>query len=103
LGRAKSVPNSEVSSFQGAICTENSSLGPDGVLISQDVLISQGCYSQVSLYMHLIFFLLAGRIVTLVKCLTTGRKVLGSILASTSKGAQLEPLTFSPCEIIKIC
>jgi hypothetical protein len=26
LGRAKNVPNSEVSSFQGAICTENSSL-----------------------------------------------------------------------------
>jgi hypothetical protein len=31
LGRAKSVPNSEVSSFQGAICTVKSSLGPDEV------------------------------------------------------------------------
>jgi hypothetical protein len=31
LGRAKSVPNSEVSSFHRAICTENSSLGPDEV------------------------------------------------------------------------
>jgi hypothetical protein len=31
LGRANSVPNSEVSSFQGAICTEKSSLGPDEV------------------------------------------------------------------------
>jgi hypothetical protein len=51
LGWAKSVPYSEVSSFQRAICTENSSLGPDEVsLISQDVLISQGCYSHVSLY-----------------------------------------------------
>jgi hypothetical protein len=50
LERAKSVPNSEVSSFHRAICTENSSLGPDEVLISQDVLISLGCYSQVSLY-----------------------------------------------------
>jgi hypothetical protein len=28
LGRAKSVPNSEVYSFQAAICTENRSLGP---------------------------------------------------------------------------
>jgi hypothetical protein len=31
LERAKSVPNSEVSSFQSAICTENSNLGPDEV------------------------------------------------------------------------
>jgi hypothetical protein len=31
LGRAKSVPNSEVYSFHMAICTENSSLGPDEV------------------------------------------------------------------------
>jgi hypothetical protein len=40
-----------VYSFQGAICTENSNLGPDDVFlsnISQDVLILQGCYSQVS-------------------------------------------------------
>jgi hypothetical protein len=52
LGRAQSAPNSEVSSFHRAISTENSSLGPDGgVLISQDVLISQGCYSHVSLYL----------------------------------------------------
>jgi hypothetical protein len=29
LGRAISIPNSEVSSFHRAICTENSSLGPD--------------------------------------------------------------------------
>jgi hypothetical protein len=28
---AKSVPNSEVSSFQGVIYTDNSSLGPDEV------------------------------------------------------------------------
>jgi hypothetical protein len=34
---------------------------------------------------------------------TTGRKVLGSILASTTKGAQHERLLISPCEIIKIC
>jgi hypothetical protein len=27
----------------------------------------------------------------------------GSILASTTKGAQLERLIISPCEIIKIC
>jgi hypothetical protein len=31
LGRAKSAPNSEVSSFHTAICTENTSLGPDEV------------------------------------------------------------------------
>jgi hypothetical protein len=31
LGRDQNVPNSNVSSFQSAICTENSSLGPDGV------------------------------------------------------------------------
>jgi hypothetical protein len=31
LGRAINVPNSEVSSFHRAICTENSSLGPDEV------------------------------------------------------------------------
>jgi hypothetical protein len=31
LGRAESVPNSEVSSFHRAICTENSNLGPDEV------------------------------------------------------------------------
>jgi hypothetical protein len=31
LGLAKSVPYSKVSSFQGAICTENSNLGPDEV------------------------------------------------------------------------
>jgi hypothetical protein len=31
MGRAKSVPNSEVSSFHRAICTENSNLGPDEV------------------------------------------------------------------------
>jgi hypothetical protein len=31
LGRAISVPNSEVSSFHRAICTENSNLGPDEV------------------------------------------------------------------------
>jgi hypothetical protein len=31
LEQVKSVPNSEVSSFQGAICTENISLGPDEV------------------------------------------------------------------------
>jgi hypothetical protein len=31
LGRAKSVPNSEVSSFHRAICSENSSFGPDEV------------------------------------------------------------------------
>jgi hypothetical protein len=30
-------------------------------------------------------------------------KVLGSILASTTKGAQHERLIVSPCEIIKIC
>jgi hypothetical protein len=28
-GRATNVLNSEVSSFQGAMCTENGSLGPD--------------------------------------------------------------------------
>jgi hypothetical protein len=33
----------------------------------------------------------------------TDRKVLGSILASTTKGAQHERLVVSPCEIIKIC
>jgi hypothetical protein len=54
LGQVNSVPYSEVSSFQRAICTENRSLGTRrGVLISQDVLISQGCYSQVSLYLLL--------------------------------------------------
>jgi hypothetical protein len=31
LGRAKSAPNSEVSSFHRAMCTENSSLGQDEV------------------------------------------------------------------------
>jgi hypothetical protein len=31
LGRAQSVPNSEVSSFQGVICMKNSSLGPHEV------------------------------------------------------------------------
>jgi hypothetical protein len=31
LGWALSVPNSEVSSFHRAICTENSILGPDEV------------------------------------------------------------------------
>jgi hypothetical protein len=31
LGQAESVPYSEVSSFQGAMSTENSSLGPDEV------------------------------------------------------------------------
>jgi hypothetical protein len=31
LGQAKSVPNSQVSSFHMAICTENSTLGPDEV------------------------------------------------------------------------
>jgi hypothetical protein len=31
VGQAKSVADSEVTSFQGAICTENSSLGPDEV------------------------------------------------------------------------
>jgi hypothetical protein len=33
--RVKSVPNSEVCSFQGAICTDNSSLGPEGVSLFQ--------------------------------------------------------------------
>jgi hypothetical protein len=48
LGRAKSVSNSEVSSFHRAICTENSIFGTRwGVLISQDILILNGCYSQV--------------------------------------------------------
>jgi hypothetical protein len=49
LGRAKSVPNIEVSSFHSATCTENSSLEPDEI----HVLLSQGCYSQISLYMYL--------------------------------------------------
>jgi hypothetical protein len=31
LGQVKSVPYSKVSSIQGAICTENSSMGPDEV------------------------------------------------------------------------
>jgi hypothetical protein len=37
-----------------AICTENSSLGPDGVSLFYRirVLISQGCYSQALLYSH---------------------------------------------------
>jgi hypothetical protein len=49
--KQKIVPYSEVSSFQGAICTENGGLRPGEMsLFSQDVLISQGCYSQVSLY-----------------------------------------------------
>jgi hypothetical protein len=46
---------------------------------------------------------LAGRIAWWIKRWTTGRKVLGSILASTTKGAQHERLIVSPCEIIKIC
>jgi hypothetical protein len=33
LGQAKRVLYSEVSSFKGAICTENGSLGPDEVFI----------------------------------------------------------------------
>jgi hypothetical protein len=38
LGRPKRVPHSEMSSFQGAICTEDSYLGPDEVS-----LIFTGC------------------------------------------------------------
>jgi hypothetical protein len=34
---------------------------------------------------------------------TKGRKVLGSILALTTKGVQHERLIVSPCEILKIC
>jgi hypothetical protein len=44
---------------------------------------------------------MAGEIVELLGL--TGRKVLSSTLASTAKGAQLERLIVSPCEIIKIC
>jgi hypothetical protein len=48
---------------------------------------------------------LARRIAKLVMRWThrPGRKVLGSILASATKGAQLERLIVIPCEIIKIC
>jgi hypothetical protein len=47
--QTKNVPISVLSSFQGAICTENSSLGPDEVSLFhkiKDVLILQGCYEQ---------------------------------------------------------
>jgi hypothetical protein len=37
------------------------------------------------------------------KALDTGRKVLDSILYSTTKGVQRERLIISPCETIKIC
>jgi hypothetical protein len=43
-----------------------------------------------------------GGIAKLVKCWTTGQKILGSILAQTRKGVQHERLKVSPCEIIRI-
>jgi hypothetical protein len=45
----------------------------------------------------------AGRIAPWIKRWTTGWNLLGSILASTTKGAQHERLAVSPCEIIMIC
>jgi hypothetical protein len=45
MEQTKSVPYSEAFSFQDAICTENMFGFGGGVLISQDVFISQGCYS----------------------------------------------------------
>jgi hypothetical protein len=73
LGQANTIPYSEVFSFHDAICTENSSLGPEGVSLIQMclhlkvqfvlktavwdqrrgpfftyLLSSHGCYSKVS-------------------------------------------------------
>jgi hypothetical protein len=53
MGQTTSFPNSEVSSFQGAVCSEieNSSLGPDEVSPFHRVSsFHRVCYSQSALY-----------------------------------------------------